>query len=176
MKCIIFLLAFFSAFSASGQVKIGDVIGILVNEYDEPVLFVHVFIEDSLENRYQTKTDPDGRFKIQGVPVGSYTLNCRTFNDTLDVEEINVPWDGLYDCGEIIMQQNIIICEIPTPPGLMYELLPRFPTDYLEITESDFDESVLRFEMQQLIEKSSSRIQLTQKEGGMSMQGSRGEV
>ncbi|MCR9172043.1 MAG: carboxypeptidase-like regulatory domain-containing protein [bacterium] len=142
------------------QSQMGAVIGNVVDEDGYPLSYTHVFIEDEFGQRYQTQTDEDGRFRISTVPVGEYSLNIRMYGDTLKGIPVDVPRDGFYHCGEIVFPSpidNICICP-PIAPPLPIDL---FGHSFEELEGAIIDQHVNRFNFDDLIEGTSSEIQMS---------------
>ena len=69
--------------SLNAQNALGEVIGEVIDKGGAGVWDVHVYIDDVFGQRYQAKSDEDGRFRISGIPVGEYSLNVKQMGDTL---------------------------------------------------------------------------------------------
>jgi hypothetical protein len=99
-KLIMIAAVLLSAGQLMAQQALGDVMGIVVDAKKQPVVDAHVFIDDGM-NRYQVKTNLDGKFKIAAIPAGSYMLNIRQLKDTMPNIAVNVPMNGFDNLGEI---------------------------------------------------------------------------
>ncbi len=116
MYKVLTLLFLFLTSSTFAQPGLGEVIGEVVDQNGEARYFVHVFIDDIFGQRYQAKTDFDGRFRISAVPPGEYMLSLRELDDTLSGIPVEVQAHGFYNCGLItftIPYYDICICPPP---------------------------------------------------------------
>lgn len=90
-----------------GQVALGEVVG-EVQEFSTGLGAVdaHVYI-DADGKRYQTKADLDGRFRISAIPAGTYLLNVKKGQDTLQNVIVDVPMDGFANTGVLMLGERI---------------------------------------------------------------------
>jgi hypothetical protein len=163
MTIFIFIMSLLFSFASTAQSQLGEVIGNVVNEDGYPAIYAHVFIDDQFGQRYQARTDEDGRFRISAVPVGEYTLNIRQFGDTLKGIPVEVQRDGFHNCGEIVFSPQLPdICTCP--PYEYVEPLDLFAHTYVELEREIIDHHVNRLDFDALIESSSSEMQITENE------------
>lgn len=90
-----------------GQGSLGEVIGTVVDSKSTEGIFdAKVWIEDN-DKVYQTKTDPDGRFRISAVPAGSYNVIIKSDLDTMFNIPVLVAADGFGSIGVVKFQKML---------------------------------------------------------------------
>lgn len=139
MSRITVIVLFFLANFSFGQPLLGELTGNVIDEYGEPRMGVHVYIDDEFGQRYQAKTDFDGNFRISGIPVGAYDLNLRWLNDTLKGIQVDIPKYGFHNCGVIDFaydEYTIVCCYFPTYPDIRVKEFEIVQIDY-EILKED---------------------------------------
>ena len=99
-KLIMIAMVLFSTGLIFAQDQTGEVLGEVVDDTQAPVYDAHVYIDDN-GRKYQAKTGPDGRFRISGIPAGTYMLNIRQLKDTMVNITVTVPMGGFDNIGEI---------------------------------------------------------------------------
>lgn len=172
-KIMILALMILGAGSLNAQNAHGDVMGEVADSTGDKIFNAHVFIDDVFGQRYQAKTDPDGRFRISGIPVGEYTLNVRQDQDTLKGIEVDVPRDGFHHCGLIIFTGSVVQIlpgAVVTANKGMRLIKGFLPVKTMKAAE--IQESAVKFDLEELIASMSSEIQVTQG-GELVIRGSR---
>lgn len=99
-KLIMIAMVLFGTGQLFAQNTTGEVTGEVLDDKKVAVYDAHVFIEDN-GKKYQAKTGADGRFRISGIPAGTYMLNIRQLNDTMKDIVVNIPMDGIERLGVI---------------------------------------------------------------------------
>lgn len=157
MPKLLIIVSFLFPFISAAQTGLGEVIGEVVDYNGEPQGFAHVFFDDVFGQRYQARTDEEGRFRISMVPVGEYMLNVRLYGDTLKNVPVEVPRDGFYNCGKIEFEPFVHICICPPPR--YFPMINRFFFEHTKIEREDFKINANRFELQELAGRTFSEIQ-----------------
>ncbi|XOV69167.1 MAG: carboxypeptidase regulatory-like domain-containing protein [Fluviicola sp.] len=157
-KIMILACLIFGMGSTYAQNALGEVIGEVVDPDGAAVYDAHVFIDDVFGQRYQAKTDFDGRFRISGIPVGEYLLNIRQLKDTMQGIPVDVPRDGFYNCGAITFEGGIYkLPEIFVNADRLKMVDGNLPVTTMKAAE--IQESALKFDVAGLVESMSSEIQ-----------------
>lgn len=170
MKIILFISLFLPQLCLAQQVA-GEVVGEVVDTEGVPVFGADVFIDDGLGHLYQAKTDFDGRFRIYQIPVGDHELNVHFVGYTLKGIPVKVRRDGLYDCGVIVIEydDNICIC----PPIIEPVRIDLFEHTRIELASDEIQQSINRFNIEQLVFGSSSEVQSISDGNEISIRGAR---
>jgi len=172
-KIFILVTLIFGAGSFHAQTGFGEVMGEVVDTTGASVYDAHVFIDDVGGQRYQAKTDYEGRFRISGIPSGDYQLFVRQLKDTLAPIPVSIPRDGFHNCGKITFNSEMITLLgdviVSADPGI--RLVDGFlPVNTMKAAE--IQESAVKFDLEELINSMSSEIQLTN-DGDLVIRGSR---
>lgn len=168
LACLVFGMG-----STYAQNATGEVLGEVIDPKGEALVDAHVYIDDVFGQRYQTKTDLDGRFRISGIPVGEYLMNIQQFGDTVKGIPVDVPRDGFYNCGiikfngEIVQTMGDVV--VVADPGLKL-IDGNIPVTTMKAAE--IQESAVKFDLVELIGSMSSEIQTTE-DGELIIRGSR---
>jgi len=103
------------------QNNYGDITGTLVDVNSEG-------ISDAIamtyygETMYRTKTDPDGRFRITGIPAGSYTVSFIYEGDTINSPRTaEVAPDGYGDVGIVKFESATDLTSVDITVKLVLE-------------------------------------------------------
>jgi len=108
MKNILTIAALFMATASFGQGNTGEVIGtILEKETNESAFNAHIYIDDN-GRKYNARADEDGRFRISGIPAGTYLVNVRYKGDTLTNILADVPMDGFFQMGTVLFESGVL--------------------------------------------------------------------
>jgi hypothetical protein len=164
-KIMILALMILGVGSLNAQNALGEVIGEVIDKGGAGVWDVHVYIDDVFGQRYQAKSDEDGRFRISGIPVGEYSLNVKQMGDTLKGIPVDVPRDGFHNCGQITFIGGVtqIFDDIVISADKGLQLVDgNLPITTMKAAE--IQESAVKFNLEELIGSMSSEIQVT--EGG----------
>lgn len=159
LACLIFGMG--STFAQNG---LGEVIGEVLTE-GEAVYGAHVYIDDVFGQRYQARTNEDGRFRISAIPVGEYEMNIKLMGDTMGGIYVDVPRDGFYQCGQIEFASGFVktMGDIVVSADEGLKLVDgNIPVTTMKAAE--IQESAVKFDLVELIGSMSSEIQTT--EGG----------
>jgi len=166
LTCLIFGMG-----STFAQNATGEVIGEVVDPDGIAVFGAHIFIDDVFGQRYQANTDPDGRFRISGIPVGEYALNVRQFSDTMSGIPVDVPRDGFDNCGVIEFEGGIYKLPVTYVNADRLKMVDgNLPVTTMKAAE--IQESALKFDVSGLVESMSSEIQKSES-GELIIRGSR---
>jgi len=150
----------FSAQSFAQQ-AMGDVIGEVVELGSvNPVDGAVAFIEDN-GRMYRAKTDIDGRFRISGIPTGTYILNVRKFDDTLRNIVVDVPIDGFYNAGVLELGNEQIMKDVFVIAKLDQVKLIDGNLPVASISSEEIDKSPAKFDVKGLVSSISSDVRQT---------------
>lgn len=172
-KIMIIACLIFGMGSAFAQNATGEVLGEVVGTEGEAVYGAHVFIDDVFGQRYQAKTDADGRFRISAIPVGEYQMNIKLMGDTMSGIFVDVPRDGFHNCGKIEFESGFVqaIGKVVVSANQGMKLVDgNIPVTTMKAAE--IQESPLKFDVAGLVETMSSEIQKTAS-GELVIRGSR---
>jgi len=156
-----------------GQGNLGEVIGTVVDhKTNNPVFDAVAFIETS-GTKYQARTGYDGRFRISGIPAGTYILNVRQYEDTIKNIIVEVPMDGFFQVGTIKLQSSVIDKEAINITYNKEDIrLVDGNLPVRTLTAKEIDKSPLKFDVKGLIASMSSEIRLAD-DGSLAFRGAR---
>lgn len=156
-----------------GQGNLGEVIGTVVEAKSNNPLYDAVAFIETGGTKYQAKTDFDGRFRISGIPAGTYILNVRQYEDTVKNIIVEVPMDGFFQAGTILFQSSV---KGLTAVNISYEKDAIRMVDgnlpVRTLTAKEIDKSPLKFDVKGLISSMSSEIRLDD-DGSLAFRGAR---
>lgn len=158
-KLIMLALLVLGAGASFGQASLGDVMGDVVDKGDEAVVDAHVYIDDVFGQRYQTKTDFDGSFRISGIPSGDYMLNIRYKGDTIPPVQVRVTADRVYNVGKItfgVLNLGDVVVVANQGLKLIDGDLP-----VKTLSSEEIQQSPQKFSVSDMVESMSSEIQKT---------------
>lgn len=157
----------------NAQSATGEVVGEVIDKKGEAVWAAHVYIDDVFGQRYQARTEPDGRFRISGIPTGDYSLTVQQSSDTLFGIPVSIRPDGTSNIGAITfdggMIQELGNVYITADKGLKL-IDGDLPVTTMEARE--IQQSSVKFDLEELIGSMSSDIQVTES-GELVIRGSR---
>lgn len=159
-KLLVMMSVVLSGFTF-GQQALGEVIGEIVDfNTGAAVVDAHVYIDDN-GKRYQTKSDWDGRFRISAIPAGTYLVNIKKGQDTLENLIAEVPMDGFADLGKLEFgsKVNEVVGTVVKAGGKIKLIDGNLPVATL--TSKEIDKSPLKFDVKGLVSSMSSDIKLT---------------
>ena len=161
-KIIMILTAAIMTGSAFGQGNLGEVIGTVVeNGTVVPAYGAHVFIDDH-GRKFNARADEEGRFRISGIPAGTYILQVRYLGDTLQEKIIaDVPMDGFFNAGTINFRSGILnIKDIYVSAQAKIRMIDgNLPVTTL--TSEEINRSPAKTNIKDLINSMSSDVRLT---------------
>lgn len=160
MKKIIASLVLFLSVNSFAQGLYGEVVGRLV-EFGSGDLIVdaEVFIEDGV-SKYRDRTDFDGRFRLSGIPEGTYFLNINYQGDTmLKAAEVYVKIDGIFPAGDVLFVSKIMAFDDPIIIRAPIKLDVDLPTQSL--SSKDLKSSPAKNDIKSLISGMSSEARMT---------------
>lgn len=154
------------------QGALGDVIGTVVNEKDQSILYNARVMTVSNGTIYQARTDVDGRFRISGIPAGTYMFNVIFEGDTLHNQKAVVPIEGYFNFGKINFKKTL-----ETDPVFVTHEKDKITLAYgvaseIKLSSEDIAASAVRFDPTAMIASMSSDIKVTD-DGELSFRGSR---
>jgi hypothetical protein len=160
----LFAATLFTLFSflSNAQVALGEVIGEVI-DFNQNIGLVdaHVYIDDH-GKRYQTKTDIDGRFRISAIPAGTYLVNIRKGNDTIQDIIVNVPMDGFANTGRILFGEKITEIEGAKVVAKRDEIkLIDGNLPVKTLTAEEIDKSPLKFDIKGLVSSMTTDVKMT---------------
>lgn len=162
MRKLMMIAALLFSAQSFAQQAMGDVIGEVVEIGSvNPVDGAVAYIEDN-GRLYQAKTDIDGRFRISGIPTGTYILNIKKFEDTVKNIVVDVPIDGFDNVGVIefgkmqVLATTTVVAKDPNRIRLIDGNLP-----VASISAKEIDKSPAKFDVKGLISSISSDVRQT---------------
>lgn len=172
-KLIMIAAVLLSAGQLMAQQALGDVMGIVVDSEKKPVYDAHVFIDDGM-NRYQVKTNEDGKFKIAAIPSGSYMLNIRQLTDTMSHIAVKVPMNGFDNLGEIefIGGYSQLFAGMVVTADLDRVRLINGNLPVAELTAEEIGRSPVKFDIKKMVISMSSDVRQTE-DGELVFRGAR---
>lgn len=156
-----------------GQTNLGEVIGTVVDKQtNQPIYDAVAFIETA-GTKYQVRTEYDGRFRISGIPSGTYILQIRQYEDTMKNIIVQVPIDGFYQAGTIKFDSKIVTMAA-MDAGYDKNRIRLISGDLpvRTLTAEEIDKSPLKFDVKGLIASMSSEIRLGD-DGSLAFRGAR---
>lgn len=156
-----------------GQTNLGEVIGTVVDKKNnQPVYDAIAFIETA-GTKYQVRTEYDGRFRISGIPSGTYILQIRQYEDTMKNIIVNVPVDGFFQTGVIKFESSLMTFG-PVDAGYNKNEIKLISGNLpvKTLTAEEIDKSPLKFNVKGLIASMSSEIRLDD-DGSLAFRGAR---
>lgn len=162
MRKLMMIAALLFSAQSFAQQAMGDVIGEVV-EFGSanPVYGAVAYIEDN-GRMYRTKTDIDGRFRISGIPTGTYIMNIRHMEDTMKNIIVNVPIDGFHNTGLIEFTttiQKLGPITISVDKNKIKLIDGNLPV--ASISAKEIDKSPAKFDVKGLISSISSDVRQT---------------
>ncbi len=100
MKSITIIACLLLGAASFAQNTFGDIIGTFTEKNGSTIPDAVIFTTRA-DQKYVTKTDLDGRFRLSAVPAGKYTIFCVGIMDTTEMPGIEVLPDGITNCGFI---------------------------------------------------------------------------
>ncbi|MFT6503787.1 MAG: hypothetical protein ACJASQ_003925 [Crocinitomicaceae bacterium] len=171
-KLIMIAAVLLSAGQLMAQQALGDVMGIVVDAKKQPVVDAHVFIDDGM-NRYQVKTNLDGKFKIAAIPAGSYMLNIRQLKDTMPNIAVNVPMNGFDNLGEITFTGGYQLLDGAVVTAQLDKVrLINGNLPVAELTAEQIGRSPVKFDIKKMVISMSSDVRQTE-DGELVFRGAR---
>lgn len=156
-----------------GQSNLGEVIGTVVDKKtNQPIYDAVAFIETA-GTKYQVRTGYDGRFRISGIPSGTYIMQIRQYEDTMKNIIVQVPVDGFYQTGTLKFESTIYSMTA-MDAGYDKNRIRLISGDLpvRTLTAEEIDKSPLKFDMKGLIASMSSEIRLDD-DGSLAFRGAR---
>ncbi|MBU2019920.1 MAG: carboxypeptidase-like regulatory domain-containing protein [Bacteroidetes bacterium] len=174
MKTIQIILFSLCASSSFAQMGMGDLTGTLLLKKDKtPIYDARVFLMDG-EKRYNTKTNPDGRFRLSAVPSGNYFVYILKDGDTLKTSNSYfIPMDGLVQVGEILYS-NAVLNMKPVLASAKSSGL-KLTNGFLPIktlTSEEIGQSPIKFDIKSLASSISTDVKLMD-DGSLVFRGAR---
>lgn len=137
-----------------------------------PVPGATVFIDDNGQ-LYRAKTDLDGRFRISGIPSGTYILSVKKFQDTVSDIIVNVPMDGFANTGAIEFGNIQKMKAINVTAGNKNHIkLIDGNLPVATLSSEEIDKSPMKFDIEGLVNSMSSEVRQTE-DGELVFRGAR---
>jgi len=149
------------ASTSFGQEATGEVDGYLRDAHTNQLVFgARVFIID-MDRVYQTRTGPDGEFRISAIPAGNYMLNIIHGTDTMKNISAVVPVEGICRMGEIKFDSKVLIIT-----GMMVKANSTIKLIDGNLPVARIDQEIIKsspakFDQKSLIATMSSDVKLT---------------
>jgi len=145
-----------------GQNNLGEVIGtVLEKGTTTPAFGAHIYINGN-GAKYNAHAGTDGRFRISGIPAGTYIINIRYQGDTL-AEKImaDVPMDGFYNIGEIEFDSKIQVFKGAVVCATSRIRLIDGNLPVTTLTSKEIEKSAVKTDVKALISSMSSDVKQT---------------
>ncbi len=156
-----------------GQGNLGEVIGTVVDKKDGTPIYGAVAFIETGGTKYQERTDYDGRFRITGIPAGTYILGVKYYEDTMKNIIVQVPMDGFFQAGELKFESTIAVL------GPVEAIYYRDKIQLIDgnlpvrtITAEEIDKSPLKFDVKGLISSMTSEVRMME-DGELVFRGAR---
>ena len=155
MKLISFIIICFLTSTAFSQIVSGDILGTLFDlNTKEPIFNARAVVEDN-GRKYQALTEPDGRFRIVGIPTGRYYLYIVCGKDTMKNILADVPMEAYCNLGDIVFERINVFKTVTVKSGVKL-VFGELPTK--ELTAADIKVNVNKFDIRTLAISMSSEI------------------
>lgn len=155
------------------QSNLGEVIGTVVDKKTEVPVYGAVAFIETAGTKYQVRTEYDGRFRISGIPSGTYIMQIRHYEDTMKNIIVQVPVDGFYQAGTIKFESTLVTLETMNAGYNKNEIkLISGDLPVRTLTAEEIDKSPLKFDVKGLISSMSSEIRLGD-DGSLAFRGAR---
>jgi len=146
-----------------GQDNLGEVKGTVVEKNTTVAAYgAHIFINDN-GRKYNATADVDGRFRISGIPAGTYIVNVKYKGDTLEKRIIaEVPMDGFFNTDTINFYSDILDMPVMTvhyDPNELKLISGNLPVTTL--TAEEIERSPVKTDIKALINSMSSDVRMT---------------
>ena len=172
MKSLLFIAAMAMTGLTFGQAALGEVVGEVIEfSSGQPVVDAHAYIDANGE-RFQAKSDFDGRFRISAIPAGTYILNVKKGQDTLSDIIVEVPMDGFYNTGVLELGEKIVKKKGVTVTANSRVKLVDGNLPVATLTAKEIDKSPLKFDVKGLVSSMSSEVRQTE-DGDLVFKGAR---
>lgn len=168
MKTIAFLSALLLTSGAFAQNTFGDIVGTFT-ETDKKSGIPDVEVRTSRGDQlFRTRTDENGRFKISGVPAGTYTITFYYNEDTIVANrQATVYPDGMDNIG--IVASNEIKEVVITQPILR---LKQGVAPEVVLGKKDIKFMPTKFDIKAMVGTMTTDVQVSET-GGISFRGAR---
>lgn len=156
-----------------GQSNLGEVIGTVVDKKTNQAIYNAVAFIETGGTKYQVRTEYDGRFRISGIPAGTYIMQIRHYEDTMKNIIVDVPVDGFYQAGTIKFESSLVTLKTMNAGYNKNEIkLIGGDLPVKRLTAEEIDKSPLKNNMRGLIASMSSEIRLDD-DGSLAFRGAR---
>lgn len=161
MKKLIMGCTLAMATASFGQGALGEVDGVVRDAKTNQTIFgAHVFIKDN-DRVYQTKTDPDGSFRISAIPAGKYLLHIKYYDDTMKNILADVPMDDICRLGVIKFDSKIQLLDGGTVTATAKIKLVDGFLPVTQIDQEMIKSSPAKFDPKALIASMTTDVRLT---------------
>ena len=156
-----------------GQTNLGEVIGTVVDKKTNVPVYGAIASIETSGTKYQVRTEYDGRFRISGIPSGTYIMQIRQYEDTMKNIIVHVPIDGFYQTGTIKFESSMVTLKTMNAGPNKNEIkLISGDLPVRTLTAEEIDKSPLKFDVKGLIASMSSEIRLGD-DGSLAFRGAR---
>ena len=105
MKSITIIASLLLGVTSFAQNSLGEIVGTFKEKNGETIPEAYIFTMRG-EQKFVTKTDMDGRFRLTAGPAGKYDVHCvNSDQDTTIMQGVDVVPDGIASCGDIVQAE-----------------------------------------------------------------------
>ncbi|MNE20900.1 hypothetical protein D3C87_14110 [compost metagenome] len=171
MKTITFIAALFLTGMTFAQNTFGDIIGTFVTPDKKEGVFGAYVVTSRGDQFFKAVTNEEGRFRISGVPAGSYKVYFIIDGDTTYAPQlVEVSPDGFGNTG-IIAQNTTEILPDVVISNQIYRLTTGVAPE-VKLTAKDIKHMPIKFDAKQMVTAISSDVKLSD-DGELMFRGAR---
>lgn len=171
MKTITFIAALFLTGITFAQNTFGDIIGTFVTPDKKEGVFGAFVVTSRGDQFFKAVTNEEGRFRISGVPAGSYKVYFIFDGDTTYAPQmVEVSPDGFGNTG-IIAQSTTEILPDVVVSNPIYRLTTGVAPE-VKLTAKDIKHMPIKFDAKQMVTAISSDVKLSD-DGELMFRGAR---
>lgn len=153
--------------AAIAQNTFGDIVGTLTDAEGKEPVWGATAMTFYGETMYRTQTDPDGRFRLSGIPAGSYAMTFIYDGDTIVTSAKDVAPNGLTDFG--VVKFTRILGEIEVVAGYV---LDKGEAPVTKLTARDIKHRPDKFSVKDMAVSMTSEVRKTD-DGDLVFRGAR---
>jgi hypothetical protein len=154
MKSITIIASLLLGVTSFAQNSLGEIVGTFKEKNGETIPEAYIFTMRG-EQKFVTKTDMDGRFRLTAVPAGKYDVHCvNSDQDTTIMQGVDVVPDGIASCGDIVQAEA-------TDIGTVYitaKVIDIYSSPVDKITAKDIKHMPSKFSTIDMIANTSSDV------------------
>lgn len=171
MKTITFIAALFLTGMTFAQNTFGDIIGTFVTPDKKEGVFGAFVVTSRGEQLFKAVTNEEGRFRISGVPAGSYKVYFIFDGDTTFAPQmVEVSPDGFGNTGVIAQTTTEILPDVVVSNPI-YRLTMGVAPE-VKLTAKDIKHMPIKFDAKQMVTAISSDVKLSD-DGELMFRGAR---